>query len=81
VQDTNHAVTAAKAAFPAWLALLPHDRGVYITKLVSLILESENELAHLEALLMGQPISGYWDVKAAMKKLQYFASYSWNGQG
>jgi aldehyde dehydrogenase (NAD+) len=81
VQDTNHAVTAAKAAFPAWLALSPHDRGVYMTKLASLILESENELAHLEALLMGRPILGYWDAKAAMKKLQYFASYGWNSQG
>jgi aldehyde dehydrogenase (NAD+) len=60
---------AAKAAFPAWLALSPHDCRVYITKLASLILESENKLAHLEALLIGQPILGYWDAKAAVKKL------------
>jgi aldehyde dehydrogenase (NAD+) len=81
VQDTNRAVAAAKAAFPAWSALSPHDRGAYMTKLASLILESENELAHLEALSMGRPISGYWDAKAAAKKLQYFASCGWNGQG
>ncbi|KAF4228730.1 hypothetical protein CNMCM6805_001913 [Aspergillus fumigatiaffinis] len=52
-----------------------------MTKLASLILESENELAHLEALSMGRPILGYWDAKAAAKKLQYFASCGWNGQG
>lgn len=45
-----------------------------MTKLASLILESENEQAHLEALSMGRPISGYWDAKAAAKKLQYFSS-------
>jgi aldehyde dehydrogenase (NAD+) len=52
-----------------------------MTKLATLILESKNKLAHLEALSMGRPISGYWDVKAAAKKLQYFASCAWNGQG
>jgi aldehyde dehydrogenase (NAD+) len=40
-----------------------------MTKLATLILESENKLAYLEALLIGWPISGYWDAKAAAKKL------------
>ncbi|KAL2836768.1 aldehyde dehydrogenase domain-containing protein [Aspergillus pseudoustus] len=80
-QDTNDAVAAAKAAFPAWSALSPHDRGEYMTELARLILEHEAELAHLEAVSMGRPVSGYWDAKAAARKLQYFASCAWNGQG
>ncbi|KAF9887944.1 hypothetical protein FE257_009466 [Aspergillus nanangensis] len=80
-QDTEDAVAAAKAAFPAWSQLSPHDRGVYMNKLADLILESEKDLAYLEAISMGRPISGYWDAKAAAKKLQYYASCGWNGQG
>lgn len=52
-----------------------------MSKLGDLILQSESDLAHLEAISMGRPISGYWDAKAAVKKLQYFASSGWNGQG
>ena len=50
-------------------------------KFADLLLESERELAHLEAISMGRPISGYWDAKAAVKKLQYFAMSGWNNQG
>ncbi|CRL21897.1 Aldehyde/histidinol dehydrogenase [Penicillium camemberti] len=81
VQDTNDAVAAAKAAFPAWSKLSPHDRGAYMLKLADLILESDQDLAYLEAISMGRPVSGYWDAKAAAKKLQYFATSGWNVQG
>lgn len=50
-------------------------------KLADLILESEQDLAYLEAISMGRPVSGYWDAKAAAKKLQYFATSGWNVQG
>jgi acyl-CoA reductase-like NAD-dependent aldehyde dehydrogenase len=52
-----------------------------MNNLANLIAESEKELASLEAISMGRPISGYWDAKAAVKKLQYFATAGWNGQG
>lgn len=81
IQDTNDAVAAAKAAFPAWSNLSPQDRGAYMSKLADLILESDRELAYLEAISMGRPVSGYWDAKAAAKKLQYFATAGWNNQG
>ncbi|KAM5354699.1 hypothetical protein ACJ41O_001346 [Fusarium nematophilum] len=81
VEDTNRAVEAAKAASPAWAALSAHDRGAYMLRLANLIAESDKELATLEAISMGRPISGYWDAKAAVKKLQYFAMSGWNGQG
>lgn len=50
-------------------------------RLADLIAESETELARLEAISMGRPISGFWDAKAAVKRLQYFATSGWNGQG
>ncbi|KAM0428125.1 hypothetical protein ACHAPT_007025 [Fusarium lateritium] len=81
VEDTNRAVEAAKAASPTWSALSVHERGAYMLRLVDLIAESEKELASLEAISMGRPISSYWDAKAAAKKLQYFATAGWNGQG
>ncbi|OJJ65368.1 hypothetical protein ASPSYDRAFT_64897 [Aspergillus sydowii CBS 593.65] len=81
IQDTNDAVAAAKAAFPAWSNLSPQGRGAYMSKLADLILESDRELAYLEAISMGRPVSGYWDAKAAAKKLQYFATAGWNNQG
>ncbi|KAE8327303.1 hypothetical protein BDV39DRAFT_205157 [Aspergillus sergii] len=61
LEDTNDAGAAAQAAFPAWSTLSPHDRGAYMLKLANLLLESEQELAYLEAVSMGRPISDYWD--------------------
>ncbi|KAH6972074.1 aldehyde dehydrogenase domain-containing protein [Ilyonectria sp. MPI-CAGE-AT-0026] len=81
VEDTNRAVEAAKAASPAWSALTVHERGAYMFRLADLITESEKELASLEAISMGRPVSGFWDAKASVKKLQYFATSGWNGQG
>jgi aldehyde dehydrogenase (NAD+) len=52
-----------------------------MAKLANLIAGCEEELARLEAISMGRPVSGYWDAAAAVKKLQYFATSGWNGQG
>jgi acyl-CoA reductase-like NAD-dependent aldehyde dehydrogenase len=52
-----------------------------MNKLADLITDHEEELASLEAVSMGRPVSSYWDAKAAVKKLQYFATAGWNGQG
>ncbi|KAL2670362.1 hypothetical protein Neosp_014829 [[Neocosmospora] mangrovei] len=52
-----------------------------MTKLADLITDHEEELASLEAVSMGRPVSSYWDAKAAVRKLQYFATAGWNGQG
>ncbi|KAL2819023.1 Aldehyde/histidinol dehydrogenase [Aspergillus cavernicola] len=71
--DTNAAVAAAKAAFPAWSALSPPQRGAYFRKLAALILESHEELAQLEAMSMGRPVSGYFDSYAAATTFDFFA--------
>lgn len=81
VEDTDAAVAAAKAAFPAWSALSPHDRGEYLTKLAELLLGVESELAHLEAISMGRPVSIFFDGQVGAKKLQYYATAGWNNHG
>ncbi|TQV90943.1 aldehyde dehydrogenase [Cordyceps javanica] len=72
-EDVNEAVAAAKAAFPAWAALSPYDRGRYLVKLADLILESHAELARLEAESMGRPVSSYFDAVAGSKYFRYFS--------
>lgn len=71
--DTNDAVAAAKAAFPAWSALSPQQRGGYLKKLASLIRESKDELAELEALSMGRPVSKYFEWRNAADTLDHYA--------
>ncbi|KAJ5923160.1 hypothetical protein N7454_008405 [Penicillium verhagenii] len=79
--DTNAAVAAAKAAFPAWSSLSPSERGVYFKKLAKLILESHDELAELEALSMGRPVSGYFESFAAAENLEHYAEAGFQALG
>lgn len=72
-RDTDDAVAAARAAFPAWSALGPKERGAYFTKLATLVRESSAELARLEALSMGRPVSGYFDAFAAADTFDHYA--------
>ncbi|KAJ5288669.1 Retinal dehydrogenase 1 [Penicillium angulare] len=71
--DTNAAVAAAKAAFPAWSALSPKERGLYLKKLGVLITESHDELAELEALSMGRPVSAYFESRVAANDLDHYS--------
>ncbi|KAJ5929004.1 hypothetical protein N7466_007960 [Penicillium verhagenii] len=79
--DTNAAVAAAKAAFPAWSSLSPSERGVYFKRLAKLILESHNELAELEALSMGRPVPGYFESFAAAENLEHYAEAGFQALG
>ena len=80
-QDTNAAVAAAKAAFPAWSALSPNQRGQYFKKLAALIRESNDELAALEAVSMGKPMGMYFDAQACASKFDHYAEAGYNVQG
>jgi aldehyde dehydrogenase (NAD+) len=79
--DTNAAVAAAKAAFPAWSALSPTERGTYFKKLASLILESHDELAELEAMSMGRPVSMYFESYVAAETLNHYAESGFQALG
>ena len=81
VQDANDAVAAAKAAFPAWSALSPKERGAYLHKLSNLIIENNEELAYLEAISMGRPIPAFFDGHYAAEHFSLYAETGWEARG
>jgi len=56
--ETNEAVARARAAFPAWRDLAPHDRGRLLRALAELVEEHAEELAQIESQNVGKPIVG-----------------------
>lgn len=71
--DTNAAVAAAKAAFPAWSALDPSRRGALLKKLAALIRQHHDELGRLEAISMGLPVSTFHYGHLAAAQLDHYA--------
>jgi betaine-aldehyde dehydrogenase len=57
VEETDAAVAAAKAAFPAWRAVSPGDRATLLLRISEAIADRAEELATLEARNAGKPIS------------------------
>jgi acyl-CoA reductase-like NAD-dependent aldehyde dehydrogenase len=57
VPETDRAVAAANAAFPAWRAVAPSDRARLLRRLASLVEDHNEELALLETRNVGKPIS------------------------
>ena len=57
VEETDAAVAAARAAFPAWRAVAPSDRGRLLRRLAALVEEHAEELALLETRNVGKPIA------------------------
>jgi betaine-aldehyde dehydrogenase len=58
VEETDAAVRLAHAAFPAWRAVSPADRGRLLRRLATLVEEHHEELARIESQNVGKPISG-----------------------
>ncbi|CBX97147.1 similar to aldehyde dehydrogenase [Plenodomus lingam JN3] len=73
IDDVNTAVDAAEAAFPAWSALSPQQRGVPLKKLAELVLSEKDELAYLDAISMGRPVNTFFDANYAATHFNYFA--------
>src|SRR5919198_612127 len=57
VEETDAAVAAARAAFPAWRAVTPADRARPLRRLAALVEEHGEELALLETRNVGKPIA------------------------
>lgn len=76
-EDTNKAVAAAKAAFPAWAALDPVERGAYLKKLSELTLAATGDLAALDSASMGRPVSTYFDAAHAASSFAHYAEAAW----
>ena len=58
VDETDAAVSRAKAALPAWRAVSPRDRGRLLRRLATLVEEHHEELSRIESDNVGKPISG-----------------------
>ena len=58
VEETDAAVARAKAAFPAWRAVAPADRGRLLRRLATLVEEHHEELSRIESRNVGKPIAG-----------------------
>jgi len=80
-QDTDRAVAAAKAAQPGWAALSVEVRSGYFKKLAALVREHHAELAHLEALSMGKPVSTYFDAFAFAGTFDHYSEAGYTPQG
>lgn len=76
-QDVNLAVAAAKKSFDAgtWREMAPQDRKTIMLKWVALIRENAEELALLETMNCGKPISDSLnvDVASCASNLQWYA--------
>jgi acyl-CoA reductase-like NAD-dependent aldehyde dehydrogenase len=57
VEETDAAVSAAKAAFPEWRAIAPADRARLLRRLAALVEENGEELALLETRNVGKPVA------------------------
>lgn len=77
----DDAVAAASAAFPAWRDLGVDGRGALLRKVSELFLEASDELARLETLCTGRPISQYVDAKLSAELWRSFADGAWSVQG
>ena len=58
VDEADEAVERARAAFPAWRAVSPADRGRLLRRLAVLVEENAEGLARIESENVGKPISG-----------------------
>ncbi len=58
VEETDAAVARARAAFPAWRAVAPADRGRLLRRLATLVEEHHEELSRIESRNVGKPIGG-----------------------
>jgi 1-pyrroline dehydrogenase len=55
--DVDRAVTAARAALPAWRALTPGERAKVLVAMADVVDEHIEELAKLESLNVGKPMA------------------------
>lgn len=75
-EDVDYAVNSAHAAFRAasWAGLRPFERGRLLHGLGQLLADAEDELATLESLDTGKPLSqARADVAGAVRYFEFFA--------
>jgi len=74
VEETDRAVAAAKAAYPAWRAVKPADRNRLLRRLAGVIEEHGEELAQLETRNVGKPLGdSRWEVGMVADVFHFYA--------
>src|SRR6478735_3465179 len=72
--DVDHAVEAAKKALPEWLETTPGERAEVLLKLADALDEHAEELAQLESLNVGKPLSYARDeMPVSADNIRFFA--------
>ena len=80
-QDVDLAVKAAKAAQPAWADRDAADRAMFLLKLADLLEKHNGELARLEAISMGKPVSSNLEGYVGARILRTFAGGGFENHG
>jgi betaine-aldehyde dehydrogenase len=74
LEETDKAVARAKAAYPAWRAVTPHDRANLLRRLAAAVEQNLEKLARLEARNVGKPIGdARGEVGMVVDVFNYFA--------
>jgi 1-pyrroline dehydrogenase len=73
-EDVDRAVAAARDALPEWLDATPQERGELLLKLASIVDEHGEELARIESVNVGKPLSYARDeMPVCADNLRFFA--------
>jgi aldehyde dehydrogenase (NAD+) len=80
--DVDIAVKAARKAFQTWRNVNPSERARLMNKLANLMEENLEELAKLETLDNGKPLSNSQeDIEACVQTIRYYAGWADKLQG
>jgi betaine-aldehyde dehydrogenase len=74
VEETDRAVAAAHAAYPAWRAVKPADRARLLRRVAGLLEEHGEDLAHLETSNTGKPLGdSRWEIGMVADVFHFYA--------
>jgi aldehyde dehydrogenase (NAD+) len=75
--EIGAAVSAARAAFPVWKALTPHERARYLYALARLVQKHSRLLAVLETMDNGKPIRESRDIDIPLVARHFYYHAGW----
>ena len=82
VEDVNRAVAAAERAFPSWAEVSPSQRALALLRLAERLEENAEEMAQLESVNVGKPISAAREeIPFAVDHIRFFAGASRSLEG
>jgi acyl-CoA reductase-like NAD-dependent aldehyde dehydrogenase len=74
VEETDRAIAAARAAYPAWRAVKPADRARLLRRVAALVEEHADGLARLETANVGKPLGdSRWEMGMVADVFHFYA--------